>query len=289
MAGPLDKGNRAYPSIPAITGDVDNHTRALQLIKAALETHERRTRNLLDSFVRLRELVDTNVFQSYDGQVVLDNILEKLVTDQIIVEKGPEELHFILTRLHRIIVAGTPDNPQLAWDDYIAALVSAQGVGGTVPDWTTFRDGIKAYEFDDAAMNQLWLNIHLTHDYAVGTLMYPHIHWSPNTTSTGTVRWGVEYTIAKGHNQESFPASTTIYLEDTISANSQYEHRIIEATDAQAFNSSEADSMVLIRMFRDATHGNDTFPDPVHAFQLDLHYQKNRYGTISRIPSFDET
>jgi hypothetical protein len=50
--------NRNYPSIPAITGDVDNHTRVLQAIKEALEIGQRRTNDLLNSFVRVKELID---------------------------------------------------------------------------------------------------------------------------------------------------------------------------------------------------------------------------------------
>jgi hypothetical protein len=48
--------NRAYPSIPSVSGDLENHTVVLQAIREALEIHERRTRNVGDSFVRLSEL-----------------------------------------------------------------------------------------------------------------------------------------------------------------------------------------------------------------------------------------
>ncbi len=48
--------NRAYPSIPSVSGDLENHTIVLQAIREALEIHERRTRNVGDSFVRVNEL-----------------------------------------------------------------------------------------------------------------------------------------------------------------------------------------------------------------------------------------
>lgn len=61
--------NRNYPSIPAITGDVDNHTRVLQAIKEALEIGQRRTNDLLNSFVRVKELIDLGLITlGGDGQ-----------------------------------------------------------------------------------------------------------------------------------------------------------------------------------------------------------------------------
>jgi hypothetical protein len=62
--------NRAYPSIPTISGDVQSHTNALYAIREAIEIHERRTNNYLDSFVRVRELVDLGLV-TIDGNIVV--------------------------------------------------------------------------------------------------------------------------------------------------------------------------------------------------------------------------
>lgn len=48
--------NKAYPSIPSVSGDLENHTLVLQALREAIEIHERRTRNTGDSFVRVSEL-----------------------------------------------------------------------------------------------------------------------------------------------------------------------------------------------------------------------------------------
>lgn len=52
------KASRNYPSIPAVTGDVDNHTLVLQAMREALEVGQRRTNDLLNSYVRVQELID---------------------------------------------------------------------------------------------------------------------------------------------------------------------------------------------------------------------------------------
>lgn len=58
-------GNRAYPSIPEITEDSATHTIALQAIKEALATHERRDRDTSNSFIRFGELVELGII---DGE-----------------------------------------------------------------------------------------------------------------------------------------------------------------------------------------------------------------------------
>ena len=50
--------NRAYPSQPEPGADLPSHTNSLKLMREAIEIHERRTGNYLDSFVRVQELID---------------------------------------------------------------------------------------------------------------------------------------------------------------------------------------------------------------------------------------
>jgi len=172
------------------------------------------------------------------------------------------------------------------WDDITSDLSAGKAVGANAPTWAVFRNGISAYKFHQTTMNELWVTFHIKHDYAEGSDVYPHIHWSPNTTSTGVVRWGMEYTVAKGHDQEAFPATTTIYLESTISSNKQYQHIVTEATDAQAFDAFQADTLILMRIFRDAGNAADTFPDPVFGLTADIHFQADKDVTPNKSPPF---
>jgi hypothetical protein len=65
------KPNKAYPSIPTVGETVESHSRALEAIREALQIHERRTKDHLESFVRVSELVDLGLI-SLDGTVVED-------------------------------------------------------------------------------------------------------------------------------------------------------------------------------------------------------------------------
>lgn len=185
---------------------------------------------------------------------------------------------------------GTDTSATYGWRDLTAAFV-VRGTGLNNPTWGTFRNGIAGYLFSPSTMKEVWSNFHIDHDYAMGTVVFPHIHWAPNTTSTGTVRWGVEYTVAKGHQQgadSTFGATTTVYINQTVSTPSQYQHFVAEVSLADAIPATllEPDSVIMVRFFRDAANAADTFPDDVFGFFGDLHYQSNRFSTVNKAPNF---
>ncbi len=164
--------------------------------------------------------------------------------------------------------------------------INVRGNGSNNPVWAAFRDGLYAYDFHASVMNEAWVSYHIDHDYAPGTPVYLHAHWAPKTVNTGVVRFGFEYAIAKGHDQEAFPTSTTVYVESNISSNRQYKHMVAEIGTGISSASIEPDSLILVRIFRDATHINDTFPDVAPVLTADCHYQADRVATKNRAPNF---
>jgi hypothetical protein len=52
------KANRRFPSVPVVTDDPKNHTQVLMGIKEALDIGQRRTGDLLNSFIRVEDLID---------------------------------------------------------------------------------------------------------------------------------------------------------------------------------------------------------------------------------------
>lgn len=184
------------------------------------------------------------------------------------------------------------------WNDLVA---DVQVRGGLYqPEFKNFRDGIWAYAFSPTTMNECYAAFHVRHDYIAGTMVYPHVHWSVNTTSTGTVRWGVEYTLARrsdygadgsGTNTGTiaFGATQTLYLDHNIAANEQYEHHVNEAADGAGIPGTQLqeDALILCRFFRDAEHVNDTFPDDIFLLTVDIHYQCNSLATPLRYAPFN--
>lgn len=52
------KANRRFPSVPVVTDNTENHTQVLMAVKEALDIGQRRTGDLLNSFIRVEDLID---------------------------------------------------------------------------------------------------------------------------------------------------------------------------------------------------------------------------------------
>lgn len=172
------------------------------------------------------------------------------------------------------------------WADITGSPV-VRGTGANDPNWTAFLGNISAYSFSATAMKEIWYQFHINHDYYRGTPIYPHVHWSTAGTNTGVVRWGFEYTYAKGHQQAAFPATTTIYVNQAAQGTAHY-HMIAEVADADAIDlaAMEVDGLLLMRIFRDAANVADTCTDAAFLLTVDLHYQADRFVTPNKAPNF---
>src|SRR5574343_399922 len=188
---------------------------------------------------------------------------------------------------------GKSDAKEQYWDDYVSSFLAGRTVGGgaNTPTWATFRNGIEQYRFSATTMNELALSpIHILHSIKPGSKIYPHIHWANSGTNTGVVRWGIEYTFAKGHQQGAdsvFPATSTIYMEQAATGTA-YEHMVAEYSAGIESANIEPDSLFIARIFRDAAHANDTCTDAVFGLMFDLHYQKSFWATKNKSPNFYE-
>ena len=179
------------------------------------------------------------------------------------------------------------ENTQERWMDLLAELSAGKAVGANAPTWTAYQGGISMYAFDAGTMNEVWANFHVTHDYKMGTKMYPHIHWQVTGTNAGVVRWGVEYTLAKGHGQGADPATTTVYVEQAATGTA-FTNMIAEMSDANAISGEllEPDAVVKCRFFRDAAHVNDTQTGKAFVSFVDLHYQTDGNATTTKAPQW---
>ena len=179
------------------------------------------------------------------------------------------------------------DSPYFAegWNDELASFNAGKLTGANQPSFETFIGGIYAYSFSATAMNEIRLSpLHIKHDYKPESHLHMHIHWSPETTHTGVCRWGIEYSIAKGHGQMAFPTPTTIYLEQA-GGGVALNHQIIEHS-AGITSNIEPDTLIMTRVFRDGAHVNDTFTGKAFGLQMDAHYQVDRICTINKEPNF---
>ena len=175
------------------------------------------------------------------------------------------------------------------WNDYLTSGLALPKGGANQPSLPLFRDGIYQLAFDGtgASIEETYTNIHILHDYKSGTKVYPHIHWSHNNVApSGDVVWKIDYSVAKGHSAGAFPAPTTISLQQTAAA--QYTHHIIETLEANAIVSTnlEPDSVIMMRIYRDPTDGNDGFEDDAFLLFVDLHIEADGNFTNEKVTPF---
>jgi hypothetical protein len=174
------------------------------------------------------------------------------------------------------------------WGDVPADMTAVKVSTTNPPTWAQFRNGIYTWSFSASTVNEVWVKYQIHHDYVPGSPVYPLLYWSVSTTNTGVVRWGIEYTIAKGHQQQAFPITSTIYLNVNV-AGIAYRNYTTEVPEANAIPATnlEPDSLILMRVFRDAAHSADTLVSPAFLLHCSMHCRKNRDGTTrNKVPDF---
>lgn len=177
----------------------------------------------------------------------------------------------------------------LGWRDLICGMETRSGP--TQPVLQNFRNGIYLYAFSPDSIQEAFATAHIDHDYKLGSALYPHFHFTCDTVNTGTVRWGFEYTVARRHDgvvaNDTFGATTIVYVE-TVMTGVAYTHYVAEVADGDAIQGTniDVDTVILMRVFRDSTHVNDTYPDPIYGFTFDLHYQADKYTTPNKAAPF---
>ena len=172
------------------------------------------------------------------------------------------------------------------WRDNVVMLNLGQGGGVAEPDFISFIGSMKQWAFDRSNIEELYITFHIDHDYNPDTSIFPHVHWSPSNANSGVVRWGLEMSVAKGHSQEAFTSTTTIYIEQESGSIDRLHNVAEQASGILGGGVLEPDAILICRIFRDATHANDTYNSDAFALSVDLHYQVDRNSTPQKSPNF---
>ena len=185
---------------------------------------------------------------------------------------------------------------QPVWKDIIG-VVTAQGSGAGWPSFDVFI-GTDIEWFSFAAGDEAHFVFHVPHDYALGTDLYIHSHWSHNGTAiSGNMTWEYKITHAKGHNQAIFgtPVTTsTTYNTVNIATTPRYRHMIDEVQISSSTPTAsqidtddiEPDSLILVHISPTAIPTITGGVARPFLFSVDLHYQADIEGTKNKAPNF---
>ena len=154
------------------------------------------------------------------------------------------------------------------------------------PLYTVFRDngsgsvGVYGSWFRTNQTEDLFFEVQMPHGWKEGSTLFPHIHWSPKTDTSGNkVRWGFEFIWVNVGG--TFGNTTITYAENPIGLTpnpTAYQHVISEFPSIDGTGQTLS-SMFVCRVFRDGTHGNDTYNNSALMLQFDFHYEIDADGS----------
>lgn len=175
------------------------------------------------------------------------------------------------------------------WADIVADLTTRSGTAA--PGVSQYKGGIYLYEFSSTDTLEVYSQFHIPHSWKLGSMLYPHLHFVTTSNLSGVVRIGFEYTAANRHDHSvntAFGATQTITVDFNIPANSADKHFVCEAPELGGIPGTnlDVDAMVLCRIFREASHPNDTFDASIWGITADLHIEVDKASTPFRAPDF---
>lgn len=194
------------------------------------------------------------------------------------------ELTTVVDYLQRELnrIAETLVNPDAYWEDVRVSLTASKAGGSKDPGFQKLKDngsgsqGVFAYHFDKTVEEELYFEVQLPHAFFEKRgVIKPHLHWCPVDTGTGTVRWGLEYT---GANVSGTYGNTSIIYAEDAGDGTAYKHQIATFPDIDSTDFGIS-RVIVCRIFRDATHSNDTYNADAAGLSFDFHVQLNSLGS----------
>jgi len=170
------------------------------------------------------------------------------------------------------------------WNDYISPFSVAKVTGNSSPPYQETSNGFFDYVFEESKDYSLQLSYHIEHDYMENSKIFPHIHIEPLANTSGDIV--LNYTYRYGKRGEAFTAPSTVQQILSIPTNSQNKHLVFEDLQGLLLGIEE-DTILQIIVQREGTNILDTFNDDFAGLNFDLHYRKNKLGTISKEAPFN--
>lgn len=169
------------------------------------------------------------------------------------------------------------------FEDFRVALTSTKLGGSADPDFTKVLDdgsgstGVFVLLFNKLVEEEVFTAVQLPHRWREGTTLYMHFHWIPIDTDTGDVVWGVEYTTA--NIDGTFGNTTLATVTDTASGTANT-HQMSAAIELDGTGLT-ASSMILLRLYRDASNVADTYDNDAALIEFDIHFEIDKLGESS--------
>ena len=160
------------------------------------------------------------------------------------------------------------------WEDlrFPAAGINPPGAASDPGRDTT--DG--RLSFSASATNVIAIQAQMPHAWKEGSVIVPHLHWSPTNTHGGSVYWRMEYKVA--NVGETFPGSFTPVNILAAGAGVSDAHQLASFGDI-AMTGKRVSCMLLILLSRIGGEGTDDYNAACKLNEFDIHYQVDGFGS----------
>lgn len=167
----------------------------------------------------------------------------------------------------------------ISWNDLQVPGFSVR-TGASAPGFESgFAGDATLYNYNFNGINTteiVYFSVQFPHNYIPGSTFYPHVHWSPTTTGTGTVKWNIECSDADIYG--TFAAGLTASGTTTIPSDQQWDH-IVTDIPAGGATGGGISSIGVCRLFRDPTDPADTYDADAALLSIDWHIQVDSLGS----------
>ena len=167
------------------------------------------------------------------------------------------------------------------WDDLRIPIFTR--TGGVSPTFTNSpalggNSTLYYYQFANNATNNIYFELQMPHGWD-GGIIYPHVHVVPTTTNVGSIRFTLEYAWASIGSV--YGASSSINLDLTTTDGVAWKHHICGNDTGITPTTSQngLSSMLIGRLYHNATGTGNTFTGAVGLLAFDLHYASNTIGS----------
>lgn len=173
----------------------------------------------------------------------------------------------------------TSEGNATVWDDLRVQILTR--TAGTPPVFTSGFAGnssLFTYQFDDNSTKSVYFEVQMPHSWK-GTTIYPHVHWSPATNNSGTVKWVLDYTWVNING--TFGTMSSLALDGLATANTQWKHYIASNDNGITPTSSQSgiSSMLICRLSRVGGDTGDNLTGDACLLAFDIHFEKDTEGS----------
>lgn len=160
------------------------------------------------------------------------------------------------------------------WDDlrFPATAINPAGAASAM----TFDQTNIGFLASSGATQVIVVIAQMPHSWKMGSAIYPHIHWEPTNTNTGSVLWRMEYKWTSIFETESGSWTTLDVLSPADGVAFKHQLSNFGAVSGEGKGLS---SLITIKISRIGGDGTDTYNTDALLKEFDIHYEMDTLGS----------